>query len=67
MLTRFYNDYRIVVSKIDTNIGKGFRAVFCIPKDNGLTECHQLYETYRRKKPSEVVEDVKRIIDSLTY
>ena len=65
MLTRNYKDYTIVVSKIDNNIGQGFRAYFCVPKMSGLKAEHQLYETYRRKRPMEVVEDVKKIIDTL--
>ena len=65
MLTRHYKDYVIVVSAIDTNIGTGFRASFYVPKMDGLKACHQMYETYRRKRPPEVGEDVKRIIAAL--
>ena len=65
MLTRNYKDYTIVVSRLSTNIGEGFRASFFVKKDNGVTVCHQCYDTYRRKTFKAVVEDVQKIIDAL--
>ena len=65
MLTRYYKDYSIVVTKVETNLGTGFRAMFSIPKTNGMRERIQCYETYCRKRPSEVLGDVQRIIDAL--
>lgn len=65
MITRTYKDYTIVVSRIDNNIGTGFRASFYVAKTNGLKACHQLYETYRRTTFKDTVSDVKKIIDAL--
>lgn len=65
MVTRNYKDYTIVVDRISSNIGEGFRAWFFIPKGNGLKECSQGYETYRRKTFKDTFADVKSIIDAL--
>lgn len=65
MITRNYKDYTIVVSKIENNIGEGFRASFYVAKDNGVKACHQCYETYRRKTFKDTTADVKKIIDAL--
>lgn len=65
MITRHYKDYTIVVSKLSTNIGEGFRASFFVAKMNGTTVCHQCYDTYRRKTFKDTVDDVKRIIDAV--
>ncbi len=65
MITRNYKDYTIVVSRLSTNIGEGFRASFYVAKDNGLKACHQCYDTYRRKTFKDTVEDVKKIIDAV--
>ena len=62
---RHYKDYTIVVSRIDNNIGKGFRASFFVEKDNGTTVCHQCYDTYRRKTIKDTVADVEKIIDAV--
>ena len=65
MIERPYKDYTIVVSRIDNNIGKGFRASFFVEKMDGTVVCHQFYETYRRKTFKDTVSDVKKIIDAL--
>ena len=65
-MTRHYKDYVITVTKVESNLGNGFRALFSIPKTNGLRENIQIYETYRRTTPGIVCHDVERIIDALS-
>ncbi len=65
MLTSNYKGYTIVVSALDTNLGKGFRAAFSIHNPDGTYSNHQCYDTYRRKSMGQVVDDVCAIIDSV--
>lgn len=64
MFTRHYKDYEIVVYQIESNLGKGLRAAFSVPKDNGLRENVKSIESYRPGiKVKEMLEGVKAIID----
>ena len=65
MITRNYKDYQIVIYKIESNLGKGYRAAYSIPKSNGLRENVRSVESYRPGvKASDMLEGVKALIDS---
>lgn len=64
-MTRNYKDYKIVVNEIDNPIyGKGYRAEFFVPKDNGMKDNIAVYEDYgHRLKPGDIIAFCQKIID----
>lgn len=65
-MTRIYKDYTIRVAKITSDYGCGFRAEFFIAKIDGTKGSLRIYETYApRIKAGEVIEQVRKIIDTL--
>ena len=63
-MLRYYNDYAIYVTKIDTDFGHGFSATAYIPKNTGVKENVREFTTYQRGiKATDVVEKMKQILD----
>lgn len=61
-----YAGYRIVVTEIYSNIGRGFRAVFAVPQKDGADKHTRIFETYNEGDTLEsVVNDVCLIIDTI--